>query len=122
MVVAAVPAANAQEQQDRQGQQEQAPAQSPAQPSENIPDQKLDAAAAALGQIASLKEDYQQRIEQSATPDEKQRLTNEANGALVKAVTDQGLSVEEYTAIIVVAQNDPAVRDKIIQRMRAPSR
>jgi predicted ATPase with chaperone activity len=111
MLVAAVPAVSA---------QEQSPAPSPSEPSQNIPDQKLDAAAAALNQIANVKENYQQRID-SASPDEKQRLATEANGALVKAVTDQGLSLEEYTAIIVVAQNDPVVREKIIQRLRAPS-
>jgi hypothetical protein len=116
MLAAAVPAASAQE------QQAQPPAQSPSEPAQNIPDQKLDAAAAALDQIANLKEDYQQRIEQSANPDEKQRLATEANTALVKAVTDQGLSVEEYTAIIVVAQGDPVVRDKIIKRLQTPSK
>jgi hypothetical protein len=36
----------------------------------------------------------------------------------VKAVTDQGLSVEEYTSIMVVAQNDPMVRQKILQRLK----
>ena len=36
----------------------------------------------------------------------------------MKAVTDQGLSVQEYTSILVVAQNDPEVREKIVQRIR----
>jgi hypothetical protein len=35
----------------------------------------------------------------------------------VKAVTDKGLSVEEYTSILEVAENDPAVREKILQRL-----
>ena len=35
----------------------------------------------------------------------------------MKAITDQGLSVEEYTLILVVAQNDPVVREKILQRI-----
>ena len=42
----------------------------------------------------------------------------EANDALEKAVTDQGLSVEEYSSILEVAKNDPEVRGKIIQRIR----
>ena len=46
---------------------------------------------------------------------------NEANSALQKAVTDQGLSVEEYNSILEVAQNDPGVRAKIRQRMGAPT-
>jgi len=90
---------------------------SPSEPSQNITDEKLDAAAAALNQVANLKESFQQRIE-TAEPADKRRLTEEANNALVKAITDQGLSVEEYTAILVVAQNDATVRQRIIQRLR----
>jgi hypothetical protein len=82
----------------------------------SIPDQKLDAVAVALQQLAGLKRDYQQRIE-AANDSDKQRIVDEANNALAKAVTDQGLSVEEYTAIMVMAQNDPQVRSKIIQRL-----
>ena len=37
---------------------------------------------------------------------------------LAKAVTEQGLSVEEYTTILEVAQNDPDVLEKLKQRIR----
>jgi len=84
---------------------------------QNIPDQKLDAAAAAMGRVASLKQDYQQRIA-AAPPADQKRLVDEAVDAMAKAVTDQGLSVEEYDSILEVAQNDPGVREKIRQRFR----
>ena len=84
---------------------------------QNIPDQKLDAAAAAMGRVASLKQDYQQRIA-AAAPDDKKQLLDEAINALAKAVTDQGLSVEEYDSILEVAQNDPSIGEKIRQRIR----
>ena len=109
ILATAVPVANA---------QVQSPAPSPAEPSQNIPDQKLDATAAALNKIADVKENYTQQIEATPNEADKQRLVDEANKELVKAVTDQGLSVEEYTSIMVMAQSDPAVRQKIIQRMR----
>jgi hypothetical protein len=64
-----------------------------------------------------LKQDYQQRIA-AAAPSDKERIANEAINALAKAVTDQGLSLEEYDSILVVAQNDPEVREKIRQRIR----
>jgi hypothetical protein len=67
--------------------------------------------------VATLKQDYQQRIA-AAAPADKERILNEAVSALEKAVTDQGLSVEEYNSILQVAQNDPAVREKIRQRIR----
>ena len=103
-----VPAANAQVQSPSPGLSNQSP---------DIPDQKLDAAAAAIKQVAGLKQDYQQRIA-AAAPADKENILNEAIHALAKAVTDQGLSVEEYDSILEVAQNDPGVGEKIRQRIR----
>ena len=114
ILAASVPAANAQ----IQNVQEQSPVPSPSQPSQSIPDHKLDATAAALNQIADVKETYTKKIEATPNEADKQQLVDDANKALVKAVTDQGLSVEEYTSIMVVAQADPMVRQKILQRMK----
>jgi hypothetical protein len=86
---------------------------------QDIPDHKIDAAAAAMQQVASLKQAYQQRYE-TASPSEKDRIADEANAALSKVVTDKGLSVEEYSAILMTAQNDPVVRGKILERIRTP--
>ena len=54
----------------------------------------------------------------AAAPSDKERILNEAVNALANAVTDQGLSVEEYDSILEVAQNDPEIREKIRQRIR----
>ena len=89
----------------------------PSSPSASIPDNKLDAAAAAVKSVSMVKQDYEQRIAQAAGS-EKTHLADEGKQALTKAVTDQGLSVAEYTAILQVAQNDPVVRDKILQRIK----
>jgi hypothetical protein len=97
-----------------QTQTKEAPAQ--AQPS-NIPDQKIDAAAAALEKVTDIKRSYEQQLT-SAPPADQERIVNEANSALSKAVTEQGLSVEEYNSIIQVAQNDAQVRQKILQRVK----
>ena len=107
-----VPLANAQTQAPSAGSSEQTP--------KNIPGQKLDAAAAALEQVVSVKEDYQRRIK-AADPSDRNRIAEEAHNALLKAVTDQGLSVEEYTSILEVAQNDPDVREKILHRVHPPT-
>ena len=85
--------------------------------SDNIPDNKLDAAAAAVKKVSSLAETFEKKLAQAPAA-EKERLVGEANDAMAKAVTDQGLSVEEYTAIMKVAQNDPAVRSKLLQRLQ----
>ena len=82
----------------------------------NISDQKLDAAAAAIDRLASVKQNYQQQIA-AAPPSDKDRLAGDASNAMKKAVTEQGLSVEEYSSILRVAQNDPGVRERLLQRL-----
>jgi hypothetical protein len=123
-VLSLTPAANAQMNQtparpQAQSPQAQSPQPQPPQaqsPSPTISDQKLEAAAAAIGKVTSIMQSYEQKIAE-APPSDKQRMTNEVNNAVQKAVTDQGLSVDEYNSIIRTAQNDPAVRQKLAQRI-----
>jgi hypothetical protein len=82
-----------------------------------IPDKKLDAAAAAVKKVTVIKNNYDQQLAQAPIA-EKKRIEDEVGDAMEKAVTDQGLSVEEYTTILDVAQKDPVVRDKLLQRMK----
>jgi hypothetical protein len=88
-----------------------------AKPDTNVPDEKLDKAAVAIGRVAALKETYAQRLE-SASQAERAQIVSEAKTALMQAVTDQGLSVEEYSNILQVAETDASVREKIIQRLK----
>ena len=96
----------------------QAPSQGPSISARDLSDQKLNAVATALERVASLRNDYQQRISEAEAPAEKERIVAEANKELTKAVTEQGLSVEEYTSILDAARDNPEVRDKLIQRIR----
>jgi hypothetical protein len=81
-----------------------------------IPDQKLDAAATAMQRATTVQQRYQKQIAE-APPSDKQRITEEANGAIQKAITDQGLSLQEYNSIMTTAQSDPTVRNKLLQRL-----
>jgi uncharacterized protein DUF4168 len=83
-----------------------------------ISDTKLDQAAAAIMHVDKLQRSYQQKLEQ-APVNERDHVIEEADNALAKAVTDHGLSIDEYDAIIHTAQNDPAVREKLLQRLDA---
>ena len=98
----------------------QSPPPGNAEPSQNISDQKLDQVALALKRVMTLEQDYQQRIA-TAAPADKQRITDEANGALVKAVTDQGITVPEYNSILQVAENDANLRERILRRVQPPA-
>jgi hypothetical protein len=94
--------------------QTQPPAQSSSE--KVVPDQKLDAAAAALPYVANLQIKFRQQIAAATTPADKERLTKEGSDAIEKAVTKEGLSVKEFNAIIDLAENDRGVREKLLRR------
>ena len=96
----------------------QSPGPGPSTSAPDLSDQKLRAVAAALERVASLQQDYRQRIAETEAPADKERIVAEANSELTKAVTEQGLSVEEYTSILDAARDNPEVRDKLIQHIR----
>lgn len=81
-----------------------------------LSDQKLDAVASALEEVAKLERDYRQQIDEAPQTD-RQRILDEAQTVITRAVTDRGLSVEEYGTIIRVAANDADLRQKILQRL-----
>lgn len=96
-----------------------ASAQSPADaPAANISDQKLDAMAAAVKKISVIATTYEQKIAEAPSADDKERISNEAGDAVAKAVSSEGLSLEEYKTIMTVARIDPVVRDKLRKRLQ----
>ncbi|HWO31639.1 MAG TPA: DUF4168 domain-containing protein [Candidatus Acidoferrum sp.] len=96
----------------------QSPPPGPSISARDLSDQKLNAVAAALERVASLRNDYRQRIAKAEAPAEKERIVAEANKELTKVVTEQGLSVEEYTSILDAARDNPEIRDKLFQHVR----
>jgi regulator of protease activity HflC (stomatin/prohibitin superfamily) len=96
----------------------QSPPPGPSTSAPDLSDQKLSAVAAAIERVASLQKDYRQRIAEAEAPAEKERIVAEAHNEFTKAVTEQGLSVEEYASILDMAQDDHEIRDKLLQRIR----
>ena len=95
----------------------QSPSPGPSISAPELSDQKLDAVAAALERIASLQKDYRQRIAEVEAPADKERIVAEAHDEFTKAVTDQGLSLEEYASILDMARDDSQTRSKLLQRI-----
>ena len=85
---------------------------------QNIPEDKLNAAGAALAAVSRVRNEYQQRIAK-ARPNDKKRLIDQGDNAMQKAITDKGLSIDEYKAILDMAQNDADLQATLIERAKA---
>src|ERR1700754_3073699 len=85
-------------------------AQAPTQP---VPDQTIGKAGAALHDVAKLQQKYQGEMD-SASPDKKKGLSEQANAEAVQAIQSHGISVQEYSNVIHTAQNNPDVKQRLL--------
>lgn len=98
-----------------------APAAKPAAPgSSAVSDQEITKAANAMQQVITLRQSYNQQLSQ-AKPDDRGKIAAQGESAMRQAVTDQGLSVQRYDQILQIAQNDAAVRAKLLNQVKSPT-
>jgi hypothetical protein len=91
------------------------PDQSPASQAgpQAIPDGTISKAGAALHDVANLQQKYQGKME-SASPQQKQGLSEQANAEAVQAIQSHGLSLQEYSNIVRTAQNNPQIKQRLL--------
>jgi hypothetical protein len=94
-----------------QSQQNQTMAPAPS--DATISDGTIGKAGAALRDVAKLQQKYQGKME-SATPDQKQGLSAQANAEAVQAIQSHGLSVQEYSTVVRTAQTNPQVKQRLL--------
>ena len=70
-------------------------------------------AGAALRDVAGIKQSYGARM-QSASPDQRQNLAQQAEQEEVAAVRRHGLSVDQFNQVVQTARADPAVRSHLL--------
>ncbi|HEY4043219.1 MAG TPA: DUF4168 domain-containing protein [Rhodopila sp.] len=90
-------------------------AQTPASPPAPaaIPDQTIGKAGAALHDVAKVQQKYQGQMD-SASPEQKKGLSEQANAEAVQAIQSHGISVQEYTTVMRTAQNNPQVKQRLL--------
>ena len=93
-----------------------APEQRPAPQAEaqTIPDSTISKAGAALHDVAGLQRKYQDKID-SASPEQKQGLSEQANAEAVQAIQSHGISVLEYSGVVRTAQNNPQIKQRLLE-------
>src|SRR5690606_4547040 len=94
--------------------QEAAPAapapqtEAPAAATPDLGEDKLKSFATAFLQVNKVTQQYQPQIAAAGTPEDQQRLRQEAGEKMVEAVNaSEGISVDEYNSIIQAAQANP---------------
>jgi hypothetical protein len=68
----------------------------------------------ALRHVAEIRQQYSQRAQSANSPQQRQTLSDQAKSEMVKAIGDQGLSVQQYDDAIQLAQNDETLKRRLL--------
>jgi hypothetical protein len=68
----------------------------------------------ALGNVATIRQQYTQRMQSTNSPQQRQELTDRARTDMEKAIGNQGLTIDRYNQVIQMAQNDPTLRQRLL--------
>jgi len=95
----------------------------PQAPSETQKDQLSDAMVQKVGKAlrnaATIRQEYTDRAQSTKSQEQQQQLTEQAQGDMIKAINDQGLSVQQYNQVIQMAQADPSLKERLLSVAQA---
>lgn len=85
------------------------------QPGTGIDDAMVERFAVAYSSILEIQRDFSERLQSVTDNDEAQALQRHVQDEMIRVVEANGLSVQDYNAVVALMQEDPALRERITQ-------
>ncbi len=83
-------------------------------PAKELVEKQLEPFAGAYKEVTQIHNTYEQRIVESSEQAQVNALQQEANDKMSKAVTNHGLTVEDYNKIFKTILNDPTLKEEFM--------
>ena len=87
--------------------------------SADVSDQTVSQVGKAVVQILKLRQTMEASMATAHTDEERQSIADEVETAAVVAISDQGLTVEQYNQVIAAAQADSELEERVLVACRA---
>ncbi|NGP53760.1 DUF4168 domain-containing protein [Thioalkalivibrio sp. XN8] len=91
--------------------------QAQAAPPADVPGAKLDQFVVALEEVHAIGSKATEELEQSGDMEEARLIQERAQGEMIEAVKDAGLTVEEYNRIAQLMNSDPTIQERVNKRI-----
>jgi len=85
----------------------------------DVPDQVVSQVGKAVAEILKLRQSLEESMVVAKSDEEKQSLADQVEGAAVRAISDQGLTVDQYNQVITAAQGDSDLEERVLTACRA---
>jgi hypothetical protein len=88
------------------------------QPGRELPDELIDKVAAAAGRVAHIQHAFTMQAEATTAPEARNALATQARMEAEQAIDDQGISIDDYNAVLTEAENDVELEDRLVAAVR----
>jgi uncharacterized protein DUF4168 len=82
--------------------------------SADVSDDMVTKVGTAAVRVVEIRQSYTPRIVAARSQAERDGLEEQATAALVEAISEQGLSVDEYNEVVAAAQADPELERRLL--------
>ena len=84
----------------------------------DVSDEMIGKMRTALVEISRVERALAEAIDTVASEEDKELLAEQADRAMVGAISDQGLTVMQFNEVVRAADNDPGLRRRLTQAIR----
>jgi 3-oxoacyl-[acyl-carrier-protein] synthase III len=83
-----------------------------------IPQDMVTRVGSAAGLVARIQQEYIMQAEAEPEEDARETLATKARAAAERAIDEQGLSVQDYNAVLTAAENDQDLERRLLDAAR----
>lgn len=83
-----------------------------------IPQDMVTRVGSAAGLVARIQQDYAMQAEAAPGEDERQALATRARAAAERAIDEQGISIQDYNAVLSAAETDQDLERRLLDAAR----
>lgn len=87
--------------------------------SADVSDETVSHVGKAVAHILRLRQSLEENMAAARTDEERQGIAAQVETAAVSAISEQGLSVDEYNHVIASAQDDAELEERVLIACRA---
>jgi hypothetical protein len=85
---------------------------------DTIPPEMVSRVGMAAGLVARIQQDYAMQAEAEPGEEARQALATKARSAAERVIDEQGLSVEDYNAVLTAAEQDEDLESRLLDAAR----
>ncbi len=84
-----------------------------------VTQEMVDKVGAAVGKVALIQQAFAERLDNESTQAARQSFADQAQREAIEAIDAEGLSIEDYNAVVTAAEGDAALEERLLDAARA---